>query len=785
MSTAAPYLSVVVTARNDDHGGNLLGRMQAFVSGWIAQACRHALPSELIIVEWNPVLGRPRLYQALQWPADFGPCQVRVIEVPAELHRRYAHAEALPLYQMIAKNVGIRRARGQFVLATNIDILFSDELAAFFAARRLEDGRMYRMDRHDAMSDLPVDAPIDAQLDYCRRHLIRINRREGSFNVSPDGDPILSSADVAAPESGLLFAKGWLPVERYVAQEPFRWSGQLSELLLRRPPGAPATLTLDLEPGPGAGGEPLDLEIIGKAHETLARVSVDRRSRLRLPLTPPFPDVLTFRVHGGGLPTSRDPRVLNFRVFRLEWIHGAAGGPASLRPIRSRGRIAALWFAVQHVIDRLAKGGRLVDLTVPVAPRVRRVLKQYVEFRGFVGMLRHALPYLERRRILRAAGAPPPGVDVFQPKSGLHPGVRWGMLENYRGESFRRARSGAEIVVAANAPDESEFVLVVEPLGGITPDGAHLPGSVVDLRILDFSGNPIAEFQVSGLTSRQFKLPRTPGRTQVFRFDFQGAGEIKLFHFGWTGPGHVSGPDRSQPWGAGWRWDAPGGTMQSTGQAELVVVASDQGAGPLFLDVETSRPAAFELRDRDEHLLLAFHSSGREVHRLDLPLAPGQTHVLSLTAAVPFQAWRCDFARTPLPDTPSGPAFLHTNACGDFTLLSRRQWFDLRAYPEFDLFSMNLDSIFCATAHFGGAREQMLEEPMRIYHIEHGSGSGWTPEGQAKLFERIAAKGLKFVDNEEVLMWTAQMGRLSAPMIFNHEDWGLDGIDLPETVLPQ
>ena len=58
-----------------------------------------------------------------------------------------------------------------------------------------------------------------------------------------------------------------------------------------------------------------------------------------------------------------------------------------------------------------------------------------------------------------------------------------------------------------------------------------------------------------------------------------------------------------------------------------------------------------------------------------------------------------------------------------------------------DLFSMNLDSLFCFAAHYGGAREQVLSDPMRIYHIEHGSGSGWTPEGQAKLFERIAAKG--------------------------------------------
>jgi hypothetical protein len=39
------------------------------------------------------------------------------------------------------------------------------------------------------------------------------------------------------------------------------------------------------------------------------------------------------------------------------------------------------------------------------------------------------------------------------------------------------------------------------------------------------------------------------------------------------------------------------------------------------------------------------------------------------------------------------------------------------------------------------------------------------------------------VDNEDVLLWTAQMGRLNSPMIFNHEDWGLSGFDLKETVL--
>ncbi len=47
-------LSLVVTSRNDNHGGDLLKRMQIFVTGWLEQARRHHVNSELISVEWNP-----------------------------------------------------------------------------------------------------------------------------------------------------------------------------------------------------------------------------------------------------------------------------------------------------------------------------------------------------------------------------------------------------------------------------------------------------------------------------------------------------------------------------------------------------------------------------------------------------------------------------------------------------------------------------------------------------------------------------------------------------------
>lgn len=180
----APYLSIVATARNDNHGGDLLRRMQIFVDGLAEQCRRFALPAELVLVEWNPPADRPRLIDALRWPEEPGPLVVRIVEVPAEVHGRFWFADRLPLFQMLAKNVGIRRARGAFILATNVDLLFSHELMRNLARRQLRPGYMYRVDRYDSEADVPLEASLDEQLAYCQDHLLRINRREGTLDYS-------------------------------------------------------------------------------------------------------------------------------------------------------------------------------------------------------------------------------------------------------------------------------------------------------------------------------------------------------------------------------------------------------------------------------------------------------------------------------------------------------------------------------------------------------------------------------------------------------------------------
>ena len=64
------------------------------------------------------------------------------------------------------------------------------------------------------------------------------------------------------------------------------------------------------------------------------------------------------------------------------------------------------------------------------------------------------------------------------------------------------------------------------------------------------------------------------------------------------------------------------------------------------------------------------------------------------------------------------PSFLHTNASGDFTLMSRQDWREVRGYPVLEAPPGRLETLLCYTAHCAGAQEEILHEPMRISRLE-------------------------------------------------------------------
>jgi len=178
-----PYLSFIVAARNDDYGGNFLHRMQVFVNVLLSLWHKHGLDAELIIVEWNPPKDRPRLKDALTWPKCLKPGMVRIIEVPNKIHCRLPNSDRMPMFEYIAKNVGIRRARGEFVLATNPDLVYSDELVRFLASRRLSTDYFYRIDRYDVADLVPLDLPLEKQLEFCAKHTFRVATINGTVPI--------------------------------------------------------------------------------------------------------------------------------------------------------------------------------------------------------------------------------------------------------------------------------------------------------------------------------------------------------------------------------------------------------------------------------------------------------------------------------------------------------------------------------------------------------------------------------------------------------------------------
>ena len=201
-SEVIPYLSVVVGARNDNHGGNLRKRLQIFVTSVLSQAKRHSVPTELIIVEWNPPQETSSLSEVLDMSAGSALCPTRIIKVSPSLHQRFGHASVMPLYQMMAKNVGIKRAKGKFILATNLDLVFSNELFQFFSKASLKEKEIYRIDRHDIDQEIPEKASIDAQLEYCQSHIIRLNGKRGT--ASFESDFFLEHYPLALFEKGVI-----------------------------------------------------------------------------------------------------------------------------------------------------------------------------------------------------------------------------------------------------------------------------------------------------------------------------------------------------------------------------------------------------------------------------------------------------------------------------------------------------------------------------------------------------------------------------------------------------
>jgi hypothetical protein len=179
------YLSIVATTRNDNHGGDLMKRTNAFVNSVYEQSLRTQFPIELILVEWNPPSDKPPLKDVLLLPLENEFVELKIVTVPEAIHAQYKNGKVIPLYQMIAKNVGIKQAKGVFILCTNIDILFSDQIFDIFASKKFEKGNYYRANRCDVPKEVMDFNTLKDQLHFSSKNIInRMGKTHGQETLT-------------------------------------------------------------------------------------------------------------------------------------------------------------------------------------------------------------------------------------------------------------------------------------------------------------------------------------------------------------------------------------------------------------------------------------------------------------------------------------------------------------------------------------------------------------------------------------------------------------------------
>ena len=190
-ASTRPYLTIVATGRNDDFGGDFNGRFFRALEFNHRQLAEAGVPHEFVFVEWRPIDRRPPLASLLADEfAEVKSLALRCFVVDPAYHDAMSLNPRLQFQEFIAKNVGLRRARGEFVLTTNTDIYLSRGVIACLRSRMLEYGVLYRAARHDLKPDRDVST-VDWDLLEDERNCEIVNQITPPLFTNASGDFLL------------------------------------------------------------------------------------------------------------------------------------------------------------------------------------------------------------------------------------------------------------------------------------------------------------------------------------------------------------------------------------------------------------------------------------------------------------------------------------------------------------------------------------------------------------------------------------------------------------------
>jgi len=165
--------SFIVASRNDNHGGNMRAKNIFFINRWLHSIKKYNLNCELIIVDWNSKIP---LRKIIKTSLSNKKETIKIIEVPARIHEKIKNSKKINFFQMIAKNVGARRANGKFLIFTNVDVIFSEKFFSYLKNNTIKNETIYRTNRHDVdLKNLKKYLISEDIIEKLTTHIQKIN----------------------------------------------------------------------------------------------------------------------------------------------------------------------------------------------------------------------------------------------------------------------------------------------------------------------------------------------------------------------------------------------------------------------------------------------------------------------------------------------------------------------------------------------------------------------------------------------------------------------------------
>lgn len=179
MNKEGIYLSVIYFSRNDNYGGDSLKKINASINHFLSKCEQHNITNEVIIVDWNLVEDKPTLREDLSLQKTPTNQSLKFIEVSPQYHDQFSESNKRGLFNSVASNIGIRRAKGTFITRIALDVFWSDDIYNFLSQKSLKKGVIYRCNRHDTSISTQklISKPISLYEDYLNENVSLVHHR--------------------------------------------------------------------------------------------------------------------------------------------------------------------------------------------------------------------------------------------------------------------------------------------------------------------------------------------------------------------------------------------------------------------------------------------------------------------------------------------------------------------------------------------------------------------------------------------------------------------------------